>query len=200
MRNLLVITSVILFVLLSFSSCNKTENDSNSSNSIVTSSVSGDKTTSMSDLEKQMYDILIDNISSFNNPSSVKFISCSKSFYEGKILVVRISGTNKLGATVTNDCVMVMDTFTVYDAYDYLDYYEVGHMPAVQSTAQIKQGVFYSFEEWGDPYECEDKNIPSEYFVLYQIAKYAVPDDQKTNINIANINSALNTYKLDMGW
>ncbi len=193
MKNSLVAIFIVLSVLLScvsFSACNKTD----------TSSTSSDNTVTLSNIEKQIYSILIDNIASFNDPSSVKFIACSKTFYEERVLVIRISGTNKLGATVTNDYVMVTESFVIWNAYDYLDYYEIGHMPATDPTKQIKQGTFYSFEEWGDPYKCEDKNIPHEYFVLYQIVNYAIPDKQKLDVNVSNINKTLDAYKLDMGW
>ena len=193
MKNSLVAILVILSILLScvfFSACNTTD----------TSSTTSDNTVTLSKIEKQICSILIDNISSFNDPSSIKFVTCSKTFYEERILVIRISGTNKFGATVTNDYVMVTENFVIWDAYDYLDYYESGHMPATNPTEQIKQGVFYSFEEWGDPYECEDKNIPHEYFVLYQIVNHAIPEKQKPAVNVSNINKTLDAHKLDMGW
>lgn len=188
MKKLLTSFFVILFVLLLLTSCAQSQG--------------GDtEPVSLSDFEKKIYSILVEDISTFNNPSSVKLIAYNTNFFEERILLLRISGTNKLGATVTNDYVMVIENFKVTDAYDYLDYYESGHMPAMNPEMQIKTGTVYSFETWGDPYQYEESDdVPDEYFVLYQIANYAIPETNKTNINIANINKALDEYKTDMGW
>lgn len=191
MKKLLTSFFVILFVLL-LTSCAQSQGGD-------TSSVP--EPVSLSDFENKIYSILVEDISTFNNPSSVKLIAYNTNFFEERILLLRISGTNKLGATVTNDYVMVIENFKVTDAYDYLDYYESGHMPAMTPEMQIEAGTVYSFETWGDPYQYEERDdVPDEYFVLYQIANYAIPETNKTNINIANINKALDEYKTDMGW
>lgn len=201
---------IIIFSFLFLSSCNNKPNNElkpseNTSVTIETTNITVVDPTSiaLSDFEKQIYSILVDNISYFNNPSSVKLIAYDQSFFEEKILLLRISGTNKFGAIVTNDYIMAIENFQVTDAYAYLDYYEKGHMPAIEPTMRIENGVFYSFETWGNPYVYtheERNNIPSEYFVLYQIANYAIPDTNKTDISIANINKALDNFKITMGW
>ena len=96
---------------------------------------------------------------------------------------------------------MVIEDFIILDAYDYLDYYETGHMPAVGLEDKITKGTFYSLDKWGDPYKYENRDeLPNGYTSIYQIVKYAIPESTNSDINIYNINQLLDEYKSSMGW
>lgn len=179
------------------------KNDNESSKNSQSSAISA-----LNAYEKNVFDILVENISSFNNPNSVSIISCEAHYWDGKMIVLRISGENALGGVNTADYIVVtrdipITTETCEDAQLDSEHFLWGSIPPSHLNYGMKQGDFYCLSTIGDPYSYDYEqrdDIPLNYMYAWCFYKYGKASITKLDLSISKVNLALKEYKEGMGW
>lgn len=155
----------------------------------------------LNELEKSIFDVIVMNISSFNNPSSVKIVTPIASYYDSKIMLLSITAENKFGGSSTETYIITTSDFYSLDAYRAVNL-PGGYGPAMEEGKHnVKKGCCFSLTSIGDPYDYEDRTeIDSWYFMLYQIYTYGESSDFSMDVTTYKLNAALDEYNEIMGW
>lgn len=184
-----------LFILMCFfglCSCGNSGNDEADKSEPVT----------LSSLENKTYNCLVNTISEFNNPSSVTVVSLKKVYWDEKMIVLRLSAENKVGGTVTNDYIMMLEsleiTSSVYDEVNLA----AECRPIGTNGFVLPQYVCYDLSNIGNPYE-NDEYRTEEYYpyiIMWNVYTYGTASTNSYDFSVAKLNSKLEEYKTSMGW
>ncbi len=184
---LLFLTALLLSLAFNLASCEtKSEptSNNNSNNQTKNETESETENETESAKEKLTYEefcvnIIIESyLSDFKDPISVKIIEVQKRSEE--FAIVKLSGKNSYGGTVTNDYIVFLETYKLSSG----------------KTIAL-MGTMYEFNSF---YEDTLEQLKSSDWVEFHKYIYETTANRFYSYNVKTMNEALNEYKAAQGW
>lgn len=178
---------LLLSISVSLISCGKSDNASTNdknNNVVIDQNESATDDQNESAKEKLTYEefcvnIIIESyLSDFKDPVSVKIIEVQKRSEE--FAIVKLSGKNSFGGTVTNDYIVFLETYKLSSG----------------KTIAL-MGTMYEFNSF---FEDTLDQLKSSDWTEFHKYMYETTANRFYSYNIKTMNEALNEYKAEQGW